>query len=76
MKFKYLTFCAIALMSFAVPRSSEAEVSTVRLAKQYGLAYLPLTVMQEEQLLEKQAAKSGLTVKNRMAALLCRLGYE
>jgi NitT/TauT family transport system substrate-binding protein len=40
--------------------SASAEVSTVRLAKQFGISYLPLTVMQEEKLLEKQAKAAGL----------------
>jgi NitT/TauT family transport system substrate-binding protein len=56
--------CAFVLLALAgAPSESQAEVSTIRLAKQYGVAYLPLTVMQEEQLLEKQAAKAGQTVK-------------
>jgi NitT/TauT family transport system substrate-binding protein len=63
LKYGYLVLCALALAGLAVPNSSRAEVSTVRLAKQYGLAYLPLTIMQEEQLLEKQVAKTGQTVK-------------
>ncbi|MGA0532640.1 ABC transporter substrate-binding protein [Hansschlegelia sp. KR7-227] len=40
--------------------SASAEVSTVRLAKQFGISYLPLTVMQEEKLFEKQAKAAGL----------------
>jgi NitT/TauT family transport system substrate-binding protein len=55
---------ALAVVALAIePSGAQAEVSTIRLAKQYGVAYLPLTVMQEEQLLEKQAAKSGQAVK-------------
>ena len=63
MRFRNCALSVIALASLAMPNSSEAEVATIRLAKQYGLAYLPLTIMQEEQLIEKQAAKAGLTVK-------------
>jgi len=37
-----------------------AEVSEVRIAYQFGLVYLPLMVMQKEQLFEKQAARLGL----------------
>ncbi|MGT2489088.1 ABC transporter substrate-binding protein [Methylobacterium oryzae CBMB20] len=43
--------------------AARAEVSTVRLAKQFGISYLPLTVMEEEGLLEKQAKQRGLDVK-------------
>ncbi|MCJ2050803.1 ABC transporter substrate-binding protein [Methylobacterium sp. J-070] len=43
--------------------AARAEVSTVRLAKQFGVSYLPLTVMEEEGLLEKQAKQRGLAVK-------------
>lgn len=37
-----------------------AETSEVRLAKQYGLQYLPFLVMQHEQLIERQVEKAGL----------------
>ncbi|WP_375410628.1 ABC transporter substrate-binding protein [uncultured Methylobacterium sp.] len=40
-----------------------AEVATVRLAKQFGISYLPLTVMEEQGLLEKQAKQQGLDLK-------------
>jgi NitT/TauT family transport system substrate-binding protein len=37
-----------------------AEVKEVRLAKQYGLGYLPLIIMEEQKLIEKHAKASGL----------------
>jgi NitT/TauT family transport system substrate-binding protein len=37
-----------------------AEVSEVRISKGYGILYLPLIVMQDRKLLEKQAEKAGL----------------
>lgn len=40
-----------------------AEVTTVRLAKQFGIGYLPLTLVQEQGLLEKHAKEAGLDVK-------------
>jgi NitT/TauT family transport system substrate-binding protein len=40
--------------------SLRAEVSEVRIAQLYGLGYLPLTVMEERQLLEKHAKAAGL----------------
>ncbi|MBR0859188.1 ABC transporter substrate-binding protein [Bradyrhizobium liaoningense] len=62
-KSSYLVLAAFALASVLAPNASRAEVSTIRLAKQYGLAYLPLTIMQEEKILEKEVAKSGQIVK-------------
>jgi NitT/TauT family transport system substrate-binding protein len=62
-KFRYIALCALLLTEWAALTPSRAEVSTIHLAKQYGVPYLPLTVMQEEHLLEKQAEKVGLTVK-------------
>ncbi|HMK68695.1 MAG TPA: ABC transporter substrate-binding protein, partial [Stellaceae bacterium] len=35
-------------------------MSEVRIAQQFGISYLPLTVMHHEQLLEKAAAKAGI----------------
>ena len=40
-----------------------AEVSEVRLSKQYGLPYLPFMVMEQFGMLEKQAEKHGAPVK-------------
>lgn len=52
---------ALALTSLAAPPAG-AEVSEVRLAQQFGIGYLPLTVMREHKLLEKHAEKAGLKV--------------
>lgn len=40
-----------------------AEVTTVRLAKQFGIGYLPLTLIEEQGLIEKHAAAAGLEVE-------------
>src|SRR5947207_52688 len=42
---------------------TRAEVSEVRLSKQYGLPYLPFMVMERFSLLEKQAEKQGIALK-------------
>ena len=55
-------FMAIAILVAALG-SARAEVSEVRLSKQYGLPYLPFMVMENFQFLEKQAEKQGLTLK-------------
>ena len=41
---------------------AEAEAVEVRLAKQFGVSYLPLTVMQEKQLLEKAGKEAGVEI--------------
>ncbi|TCT06774.1 ABC transporter substrate-binding protein [Aquabacter spiritensis] len=40
-----------------------AETSEIRIVKQYGLAFLPLMVMEREKLFEKRAAALGIDTK-------------
>src|SRR3954463_12579163 len=54
---------AIGFLSVGLGAGARAEVDTVRIAKQFGLGYLPLTLMEEEKLLEQQAKKYGLDIK-------------
>jgi NitT/TauT family transport system substrate-binding protein len=54
-----LVIVAAAIVPLTVS-SSRAEARTVRIAKQYGISYLPLTVMQEKKLLESEGKKLGL----------------
>src|SRR5205814_9583430 len=54
---------AAAIVAFAglfFPFAARAEVSTVRISYGYGILYLPLMVMDREQLLEKRARTAGL----------------
>ena len=51
---------ALATLMLAFALHAGAETSEVRLAKQYGLQYLPFLVMQHEQLIEGQVQKAGL----------------
>lgn len=61
MKRSKLSVLAIGLAAFtALP--ALAEVTTVRLAKQFGIGYLPLTLVQEQGLLEKHAKAAGLDI--------------
>ncbi len=53
-----LTLAAAALVA-TVP-AARAEVKEVRISKGYGILYLPLIVMEDQKLLEKQAEKAGL----------------
>jgi NitT/TauT family transport system substrate-binding protein len=48
--------CAPALRRSA----GAAEMTSIRIVKQYGLPYLPLMVMEHEKLVEKHAAELGL----------------
>jgi NitT/TauT family transport system substrate-binding protein len=43
--------------------SAGAETRTIRIAKQFGISYLPLTVMEEKKLLEAQGRQLGLDLK-------------
>lgn len=53
-------FAAAALLTaFASP----ATAQTVRIAKQFGISYLPLTVMEEKKLLEEHGKKLGLDLR-------------
>jgi NitT/TauT family transport system substrate-binding protein len=55
-------FMALAILAVALG-SARAEVSEVRLSKQYGLPYLPFMVMEHFQILEKQAERQGITLR-------------
>ncbi|GAM10270.1 hypothetical protein OR1_02558 [Geobacter sp. OR-1] len=48
----------LLMLAAAVP--AVAEVKEIRLAKQYGLGYLPLIIMEEQRLIEKHARVAGL----------------
>ncbi len=50
----------LIVMSVLLSPIATAEVSEVRIAKQYGLGYLPLIIMEEQKLVEKHAKASGL----------------
>lgn len=39
---------------------AQTEISEVRVAKQFGISYLPLIVMEEQQLIEKHARAAGI----------------
>ncbi len=51
---------ALALGLIATP--AHAELSKVRVATQIGLSYLPLIIMQHDNLWEKKAKEAGLTL--------------
>src|SRR5215211_7458421 len=53
-------FCAALLAAPALIRSAAAQPLTIRIAKQYGLPYLALMVMESHRLVEKHAQRLGL----------------
>jgi NitT/TauT family transport system substrate-binding protein len=50
----------VLIFLLTVPFLASAEVKEVRLAKQYGLGYLPLIIMVEQRLIEKHTKAAGL----------------
>lgn len=48
------------LAALAVPRRAAAEAHQIRIGVQFGLTYLPLTVMRDQHFLEQQAKAAGL----------------
>jgi NitT/TauT family transport system substrate-binding protein len=55
-----MTVMAAAIACIAAPNAGRAEVSEVRIVRQFGIHYLPLVIMEHEQLVEKQAKAAGL----------------
>jgi NitT/TauT family transport system substrate-binding protein len=53
-----LLVLAASLASWSGP--PRAEVPEVHIVRQFGIGYLPLTIMMHEKLIEKHAAKAGL----------------
>ena len=54
------TFAAGALIAATVAGAAHAEVSEVRMSKQFGLPYLPMIVIEAQGLIEKNAKAAGL----------------
>ena len=50
----------LAALALFAASPAWAEVQTVRIAKQFGISYLPLIVMQEDRLLEQEGRSRGL----------------
>jgi NitT/TauT family transport system substrate-binding protein len=51
---------ALILFALVVAGVARAEVSEVKIATQYGIGYLPLTIMKHDRLIEKRLAQAGL----------------
>ena len=53
---------ATAIVALGAP-SARAETRTIRIAKQFGISYLPLTVMEEKKFLEERGKSLGIDIK-------------
>ena len=51
---------AAALIAATIAGGAQAEVSEVRMSKQFGLPYLPMIVIEAQHLIEKNAKAAGL----------------
>lgn len=58
--FTTAAWVAVAITNVLLTASAHSEVSEVRLAQQFGINYLPLTIMRTEKLVEKHASALGL----------------
>ena len=55
--------CALlAATLIALPAIAWAELSEIKVAKQYGIGYLPLMLMEDGKLIEKHAKAVGVDV--------------
>jgi NitT/TauT family transport system substrate-binding protein len=52
----------IAALALALPPVALAELAEIKIAKQYGIGYLPLMLMEDGKLIEKHAKVSGVDV--------------
>ncbi|MBU6441172.1 MAG: ABC transporter substrate-binding protein [Betaproteobacteria bacterium] len=60
MKHRLIAAALCAGLSLGAAAAAHAEVSKIAVAREYGISYLPLMVMQDHHLIEKQAAARGV----------------
>jgi NitT/TauT family transport system substrate-binding protein len=58
---------AVLAAALIAPKVASAEANVVRVAKQFGIAYMQYMVMQELKLVEKHAKASGLDITTEWA---------
>jgi NitT/TauT family transport system substrate-binding protein len=59
---KQLAGVALLVAALLVPFAARGEMSEIKVAQQYGISYLPLMLMEDQKLIEKQAKAAGLDV--------------
>jgi len=57
---KRFLVAALFAVALALPQSAWAEANTLRVAKQFGVAYMQFMVMEDQKMIEKQAKAAGL----------------
>ncbi len=60
---------AILALALIAGLAHAASAETVRIAKQYGVSYLPLIIMQEEKLLEAEGKARGLDLTSEFLTI-------
>ncbi|MGB6432824.1 MAG: ABC transporter substrate-binding protein [Bradyrhizobium sp.] len=60
---KILRLALVLIATALVTGVAQAEVSKVRISRQYGLPYLPMIVIEDQHLLEKNAKAAGIEVE-------------
>ncbi len=58
--FRSLAATAALAVLLALPQHARAEANQLRLAKQFGVAYMQFMVMEDQKMVEKQAKAAGL----------------
>jgi NitT/TauT family transport system substrate-binding protein len=58
--FRRLAVMAALVGALTVPNHARAEATTLRVAKQFGIAYMQFMVMQDQNMVEKHAKAAGL----------------
>ena len=60
MKWPIRLLLIVAVWTAVCPAAARAETGEIRVAKQYGLGYLQMMLMEEQKLVEKHAVAAGL----------------
>lgn len=55
-----LAIVTALVWALAVPQYARAEATAIRVAKQFGVAYMQFMVMEDQKMIEKQAKAAGL----------------
>jgi NitT/TauT family transport system substrate-binding protein len=50
----------VGLAAMLASQAARADLTDIKIARQYGVSYLPLMIMQDQKLLEKHAAQLGV----------------
>jgi len=57
---RMLVIGAAVAATFALPQQAHAEATTLRVAKQFGIAYMQFMVLEDQKMIEKHAKAAGL----------------